>query len=140
MRVSVDLAGTFLPVTTPFDPVTGDVDVVAYRANLRHWFQHPIAGILTGGTNGEGVLLQDGERDALVEAAVDVAPSNAIVMAWAGSESTRHAIARARAAAESGADVAVLSPPAFFKAAMTPEALARHYRAVADTCPIPVVI
>lgn len=136
----VDLRGTFLPVTTPFDPITGDVDIVAFRSNLRHWFQSPIAGVLIGGTNGEGVLLEDSERRQLAEAASDVLPTGAILIVETGAESTRRAIARARDAAQAGADVALVSPPAFFKGAMTPETLARHYRAVADASPIPVMI
>ena len=136
----MDLSGTFLPVTTPYDPVTGDVDVVALRANLRHWFSHPIAGVLIGGTNGEGVLLEDSERAALIEAAVEVAPEGRLVLAWAGAESTRHAARLTREASSAGADAALVSPPAFFKGAMTPEALVRHYRTVADASPLPVVI
>ena len=58
----VDFSGTFLPVTTPFDPVTGDVDVIAFRANLRHWFQNPIRGILVAGSTGESVFLDEQER------------------------------------------------------------------------------
>lgn len=136
----VDLRGTFLPVTTPFDPVTGDVDVVAFRANLRHWFQSPISGILIGGTTGEGVLLDDPEIVSLLEAAADVMPSGALLIAGTGSESTRRTIRLSREAAAAGADVALVSPPAFFRGAMTPEALARHYRTVADASPIPVVL
>ncbi|MEQ1856812.1 MAG: dihydrodipicolinate synthase family protein [Longimicrobiales bacterium] len=136
----VDLRGTFLPVTTPFDPVTGDVDVVAFRANLRHWFQHPIAGVLIGGTNGEGVLLDDRERVLLVEAAAGFMPAHTCLLAECGAESTRLAIRRVHTAADAGADVALVSPPAFFKAAMTPQALARHYATIADAAPIPVVV
>ena len=58
----VDFSGTFLPVTTPFDPVTGDVDVIAFRANLRHWFGNPIRGILVAGSTGESVLLDPGRK------------------------------------------------------------------------------
>ncbi|MSR20273.1 MAG: dihydrodipicolinate synthase family protein [Gemmatimonadetes bacterium] len=137
---SVDLRGTFLPVTTPFDPVTGDVDVVAFRANLRHWFQSPIAGILIGGTTGEGVLLDDPELVKLLEAAAAVMPAGSVLIAGTGAESTRRTIRLSREAAAAGADVALVSPPAFFKGAMTPEALARHYRAVADASPIPVIV
>jgi 4-hydroxy-2-oxoglutarate aldolase len=140
MGVSLDLSGTFLPVTTPFDAVTGDVDLVAFRGNLRHWFRHPIAGVVIGGTNGEGVLLDDAERASLVAAAVDVAPDGALVLAFAGSESTRHAVRLTAAVADSGADAVLVSPPAFYRGAMTPEALARHYRAVADAAPVPVVV
>jgi 4-hydroxy-2-oxoglutarate aldolase len=138
--LSVDLAGTFLPVCTPFDPVTGDVDVVAFRSNLRRWFRHPIAGVVIGGTNGEGILLDDGERAALVAAAADVGPDGTLVLAWAGAESTRQAVRSARVVADAGADAVLVSPPAFFKNALTPEALTRHYRAVADASPVPVLV
>jgi 4-hydroxy-2-oxoglutarate aldolase len=136
----LDLSGTFLPVTTPFDRVTGDLDVVAFRSNLRHWFAHPIAGVVIGGTNGEGVLLDDAERVVLVSSAADLAPDGARVLAWTGAESTRQAVRTAYAAADAGADAVLVSPPAFFKGAMTPEALATHYRAVADASPVPVVV
>lgn len=136
----LDLGGTFLPVTTPFQPHTGDVDVVAFRANLRHWLEHPIAGILIGGTNGEGALLDDRERALLVEAAAGLVPPRAKLLAECGAESTRHTLRRVKVAAEAGAAAALVSPPAFFKAAVTRDALARHYRAVADAAPIPIVV
>jgi 4-hydroxy-2-oxoglutarate aldolase len=137
---TVDLSGTFLPVTTPFDPVTGDVDIVAFRANLRHWFQSPIGGILIAGSTGESVFLEDDERTALIEAACDVAPPESTVIAGTGAESTRQTVRLGADAAAAGADAVLVSPPAYFKGAMTPEALARHYRSVADASPVPVLI
>ena len=136
----VDLRGTFLPLTTPFDPVTGDVDVVAFRANLRHWFQNPISGVLIAGSTGESVFLDDAERVALLEATCDVVPQNAVVIAGTGTESTRHTIRLTRQAAEIGAHAVLVSPPAYYKGAMTPAVLARHYKAVADVSPVPVLI
>ena len=136
----IDLSGAFLPVTTPFDPVTGDVDVVAFRSNLRHWFQHDLAGILIAGSTGESVFLDDAEGRALLAAARDVLPEGALVIMGAAAESTRHTIGRVKAAAEAGADAVLVKPPVYFKGAMTPEALATHYRAVADAAPVPVVI
>jgi len=127
-------------VTTPFDPVTGDVDVVAFRANLRHWLQSPIHGVLVAGTTGEAVLLDDGERATLLDAARDVVPADTLLIAGIGAESTRHTAAQAKQAAESGADAVLVSPPAYFKGAMTPEVLARHFRAVADESPLPVLV
>lgn len=136
----IDFGGTFLPVTTPFDPVTADLDIVAYRANLRHWFQSPIRGILTAGSTGESVFLDDAERIALLEAARDVIPSEAVLIAGTGAESTRQTIRLNQEAADAGADAVLVSPPAYYKGAMTPEALARHYRAVADASPVPVLV
>lgn len=139
-RDGVDLSGTFLPVTTPFDPVTGDLDVVAFRANLRSWFAHPIRGILIGGSTGESVFLDDSELVALIEAAADVVPTDRIVIAGTGAESTRRTIQLTQSAADAGADVVLVSPPAYFKGAMTAPVLARHYGAVADASPIPVMV
>jgi len=103
MSTPIDLSGTFLPVTTPFDPVTGDVDVVAYRANLRHWFKSPSRGILTAGSTGESVFLDSAEKLQLIEAARDVVPDDAILIAGTGAESTRQAIRGPQDAADAGA-------------------------------------
>lgn len=138
--MGTDLRGTFLPVTTPFDPVTGDVDVVAFRANLRAWFAHPIRGVLVAGSTGEAVYLDEGELADLLEATRDVVPQDRLVLVGTGAESTRATIKKTKKAADAGADAVLVKPPAFYKAAMTPEALARHYRAVADASPVPVIV
>jgi 4-hydroxy-2-oxoglutarate aldolase len=138
--MTIDLKGTFLPVTTPFDPVTGDVDLVAFRANLRAWFAHPIRGVLVSGSTGEAVYLDDAEHMALLEAARDVVPSGRLVLAGTGAESTRATIKKTKKAAAAGADAALVKPPVFYKAGMTPEALLRHYRDVADASPSPVIV
>lgn len=138
--MGMDLRGTFLPVTTPFDPVTGDVDVVAFRANLRGWFAHPIRGVLIAGSTGEAVYLDDGDLAELLEATRDVVPQDRLVLVGTGAESTRATIRKTKKAADAGADAVLVKPPAFYKAAMTPEALARHYRAVADASPVPVIV
>lgn len=138
--MGVSLGGTFLPVTTPFDPVTGDVDVVSFRSNLRHWFESPISGVLIAGSTGESVFLDDAERQLLQEAAADVVPADAVVIVGTGVESTRGTIGLSRRAAAAGADAVLVQPPAFFKGAMTPEVLARHYKVVADASPVPVLI
>ena len=136
----VDFSGTFLPVTTPFDPVTGDVDVVAFRANLRQWFEHPIQGILVSGSTGESVFLDEAERVTLLEAAGDVVPEHALLIAGTGAESTRQTIRLTQQAADAGAQAVLVSPPAFYKGAMSSEVLARHYRTVADASPVPVLV
>lgn len=136
----VNLRGSFLPVTTPFDPVTGDIDVVAFRSNLRSWFEHPIHGILISGSTGESVFLDEAERVALIEAASDVVPHDRVIIAGTGTESTRHTIRLTEEAAAAGADAVLVSPPAYYKGAMSPAVLARHFRAVADASPVPVLV
>jgi len=136
----MQLQGAFLPVTTPFDPTTGDVDVDAFRANLARWFEHPLAGVLVGGSTGESVFLEEDETAALLAAAEEALPVDATIIAGTGAESTRTAIRWAKEAAAGGADAVLVSPPAYYRTAMTPEVLVRHYTAVADASPVPVII
>ncbi|TVP49627.1 MAG: dihydrodipicolinate synthase family protein [Gemmatimonadales bacterium] len=136
----IALDGVFVPAATPFDPVTGEVDTVALRANLRAWFSHPIRGVVMGGSTGEAVLLDEDERLTLLEAARDVVPGDRLLVAGTGAESTRATIRRTREAADRGADAVLVQPPAFYRGAMTPERLRVHYLALADASPVPVIL
>ena len=138
--MSVDLSGVLVPCTTPFDPVTGEVDLVGFRANLRSFLAHPVRGIVVGGSTGEAVLLDEDERMVLLEGARDLVPGDRLVVAGTGAESTRTTIRRCRASAETGADAVLVQPPAFYRGAMTDAALSEHYRAVAAASPIPVIL
>lgn len=133
------ITGILAPATTPFDPVTGEADVIAMRRNLRAWLEHDLAGVVLFGSTGEGVLLDDDERARLLDSARDLVGGR-LLLAGTGAESTRATIRRSRAAAEAGADAVLVQPPAFYKPQMTPEALRDHYRAVADASPVPVLL
>lgn len=137
--VSVDLSGVHVPAVTPFD-AQGELDLAGVRANLEHWLAQGVAGIVVGGSTGEAVLLDEAERIALWGAARDVIGADRLLIAGTGAESTRATIRLCRAAAGQGADAVLVQPPAFYKGAMTPEALRLHYRAVADASPVPVIL
>jgi len=138
--MSVDLSGVLIPCTTPFDPVTGDVDLVGLRANFRSWLTHPIRGILVGGSTGEAVLLDEDERAAVLDGARGVIPDDRLLLAGTGAESTRATIRRCDVAAEAGADAVLVQPPAFYRGAMNDAVLLEHYRAVAKASRVPVVV
>ena len=138
--MSVDLSGVLVPCTTPFDPVTGDVDLVGFRANVRSFMAHPVRGIVVGGSTGEAVLLDEDERVLLLEGARDLVPDDRLVIAGTGAESTRATIRRCEVSAGKGADAVLVQPPAFYRGAMMDAALLEHYRAVAAASPIPVIV
>ena len=138
--MSVDVAGVLVPCTTPFDPVTGDVDLVGFRANVRSFLAHPVRGIVVGGSTGEAVLLDEDERMVLLQGARDLVPDDRLVVAGTGAESTRTTIRRCEESAGMGADAVLVQPPAFYRGAMTDAALLEHYRAVAAASPIPVIL
>ena len=138
--MSLDLSGVLIPCTTPFDPITGDVDLVGFRANVRSFMAHPVRGIVVGGSTGEAVLLDEDERVLLLEGARDLVPDDRLVIAGTGAESTRATIHRCEVSAAKGADAVIVQPPAFYRSAMTDAALLEHYRAVAAASPIPVIV
>ena len=133
-------SGVFVPATTPFDPVTGELDLVGLRANLRQLLGTPLRGVVVGGTTGEAVLLTDQERRAAQDAVRDLLTEGQLLIAGTGAESTRETIRRSVEAAEAGADGVLVQPPAYYQRAMDHRHLGAHYRALADTSPIPVIL
>jgi 4-hydroxy-2-oxoglutarate aldolase len=136
----IDLSGVFIPAVTPFEPGAGEIDLPAFQSNLSIWAQHPIQGIVIAGTTGEAVLLDEDERLALVRAGKDVLPPEILLTVGTGLESTRATVRLTRKVAAAGAEAVLVQPPAYYKGAMTPEALREHYLAVADASPVPVIV
>lgn len=134
------LRGIIGPLVTPFDARTGEVSPVAFSANVRAHMEAGLSGVLVAGSTGEAALLDEGERRRLVEWARTVVPTDRLLLAGVGAESTRATISRARDAAERGADAVLVVPPHYYGAAMTAEALAYHYRRVADESPVAIFL
>lgn len=129
-----------VPVTTPFDPVTGDIAPVNFRENIRRWLETPINGFVLFGSTGEGALLDEDEMVRLADYARDVVPPARPLIAGAGGESTRSVIRLARRFGAAGVDAVLVHPPAYFGVALSPGDLRDHYVAVAEASPIPVVV
>jgi 4-hydroxy-2-oxoglutarate aldolase len=123
---------------TPFD--NGDVDTAALAFNVERWIDAGLGGIVALGTNGESGLLDDDESDQVLGAVRDSVPRDRVLIAGTGRESTRATIAATKRAASLGADAALVRTPSFFKTLSTPALLIRHYTAVADASPIPVLL
>ncbi len=134
------LSGLFVPVTTHFDPVTGDVAPVTFRENIRRWLETPINGYVIFGSTGEGALLDEDEMIRLTEYARDVVPPMRPLVAGAGAESTRAVIRLAKRFGELGVDAVLVHPPSYFGVSLSPSDLRDHYRAVADASPVPVLV
>ncbi len=133
------LSGVFAPVPTPFDR-DDRVDTVRLKAAFARWVARPITGFVVLGSNGEAVLLDETESDQVIAAARECVPRGRPFIVGAGRESTQAAVRAARRAAELGADAVLVRTPGFFKTQMTHDAFVRHYTAVADASPVPVLL
>ena len=133
------MRGVFAPLPTPFDD-DERLDIVRLRAALKRWVASPLTGFVLLGSNGEAVLMDDDECDRLLDEARALVPRGRPFIAGTGRESTRAAIAASKRAAELGADAVLVRTPGFFKSQMTEQAFVRHYTAVADASPVPVLL
>ena len=133
------LSGVFAPIPTPFDD-DGAADPDRLRAALARWVRRPLAGFVILGSNGEAVLLDEDESDRIIAAAREAVPHGRPLIIGTGRESTRAAIRAVRRAADLGADFALVRTPGFYKNQMTTDAFVRHYTAVADASPVPILL
>jgi len=134
------IGGVLLPVTTPFDEVTGDIAPVSMRENLRRYVEAGVNGLLLFGSTGEGALLDFDEMERLTAYAREVVPAGVPLLVGSSMESTRATIRLTRALANQGAEAALVHPPAYFGAFLAPGALFDYYRALADASPIPILV
>lgn len=135
-----DLAGVFAPITTPFDPATGDIAPLHLRQNVARLIAEGLDGVVVAGSTGEAPLLDPDEQRRAVEWTREALPEEAWLIAGTGAESTRQTIALSRAAAQAGADAVLVRPPGYFATAHSTRSIATHFRAVADASPVPVLL
>jgi len=138
--MNTPISGVLAPVVSTFDVESGDLDPVAFRANIRAHMADGLAGIVVAGSTGEAALLEERERMQLVEWARPLVPDDRWLVVGTGAESTRLAVRRCAEAAERGADAVLVVAPHYYGSAMTPAALVTHFRRVADESPVPVVL
>lgn len=132
--------GLLVPLTTPFDPSTGDVAPVHLRDHARTMLASGAAGVVAAGSTGESSLLAEDEYRQVLEWLRDVVPEDRWLVAGAGRESTRATVAACRAAAEGGANAVLVRAPTYYAPVITPAGLLHHFREVADQSPVPVLL
>ena len=133
-----DVQGVFVPVTTPFRGEDVAPDQLA--ANLSRWNATALRGYVVLGSTGEFAMLAESERDRILNAAREAIPRDKLFLAGTGTDSTLQTVRQTRRAAEIGADAAVVITPHYFTKGAGPAAQIRHYLAVAEASPIPIVV
>jgi len=131
------LQGLYVALVTPFD-TRGEVDEGGLHSNINYLLDNGVAGIVPCGTTGESATLSWEEHNRVVDIAVDAAKGRATVIAGAGSNSTRESIEAAQHARAAGADAILCITPYYNRP--TQEGLYRHYREIALSADIPMVV
>jgi len=135
MRINWTGVGTAL--VTPFTR-TGEVDEPAVRRLGRRQIDAGVHFLVPCGTTGESPTLSDGERIRIVEILVDEAGGAVPVLAGAGGYDTKDVIRLATEMGRVGAAGLLSVTPYYNKP--TQEGLYQHYRAIADSTGMPVIV
>ena len=135
----MDVSGIFPALTTPYHE-DGSVALDHFKANLARYNNTGLAGYVVLGSTGESVLLSSAEADSLLVVGKETAASGKLLIAGTGAESTAETIVRTKRAAALGYNVALVKTPYYYKPAYKAETYLRHYRAVADASPIPILL
>lgn len=127
-------------LTAMVTPMTddGSLDLDAAERLALHLVDSGHDGLVLNGTTGEAPTTSDREKADLVRAVVRAVGGRALVLAGAGSNDTRHAVAMARHAAEAGADGVLALTPYYSRPSQ--DGAVAHLTAVADATDLPVML
>lgn len=131
------ITGVLAAVATPFDDDEKLVES-ALRAHVRRQLDAGIHGIFALGTNGEFYAQSAAERAEATRLVVDEVAGQVPVVIGAGAATTRETITIAQDAAAAGADALSIITPYFAAASQTE--ITNHFRAVAESVAVPVIV
>ena len=128
--------GSNVALVTPFK---GDsLDEETYIKIINFHLENGTNGLVPAGTTGESPTLSHKEHEKVIELCIKEAKGKIPVIAGTGSNSTLEAISLTKHAEEAGADGALIVTPYYNKP--TQEGLYAHYKAINDSCGIPIII
>ncbi|PYN81596.1 MAG: 4-hydroxy-tetrahydrodipicolinate synthase [Candidatus Rokuibacteriota bacterium] len=134
--MSQTFQGSFVAMVTPFR--NGKVDEAKLRELVEFHVAHGTDGLIPCGTTGESPTLSHDEHRRVVDVVIETARGRIRVVAGTGSNSTAEAIDMTKHAERAGAAGALVVNPYYNKP--TQEGLYRHFRAVAESVAIPILV
>lgn len=132
-----EFTGVGTALITPFTS-SGDLDEKAVSQLAKRQVDAGIHFLVPCGTTGETPTLSADERRRVVELVVEQAAGRALVLAGAGGYNTKEVIHAAGAMKKAGANGLLSVTPYYNKP--TPEGLYQHYKAIADSTDLPIVV
>ena len=135
--MSTMFTGVGTALVTPFTK-TGDLDEKRVRELGRRQIEAGIDFLVPCGTTGESPTLTDGERTRIVEILADEAAGRVPILAGAGGYNTAEIIHQADEMRRAGASGLLSVTPYYNKP--TQEGLYQHYRAIAESTSLPIVV
>ncbi|MFB8757118.1 4-hydroxy-tetrahydrodipicolinate synthase [Streptomyces nigra] len=121
-------------------PFTGDggLDLDGAQRLADHLVDEGCDGLVLSGTTGESPTTTDAEKADLIRAVRQAVGDRASIVAGVGTADTRHTVELALAAEKAGADALLVVAPYYSRPPQ--DAVEAHFREVADSAGLPVVL
>lgn len=132
-----EIKGIIPPIITPMHE-DERVNEEELRNQVNRLIGAGVHGLFPFGTNGEGYILREEEKERILEIVVDETAGRVPVYAGTGCIGTKDTIKQSQKAMALGADILSIITPSF--AAASQEELYEHYKAVADAVNMPIVL
>jgi len=129
-------SGSIPALVTPFR--NGAFAEEDFRALVEWQIGEGSSALVPCGTTGEAATMPKDEHFHIVRVCADQAKGRVKILAGAGSNDTKVAIDNVRAAADAGADAALMVPPYYNRPSQ--EGIFRHFAAVAEATDLPIVL
>ena len=134
----VQITGIVPPVPTPFDE-NGEINEKAFRRQVKFFLDRGVHGVCVGGSTGEGHTLTSEEFRRLIEICAEEVNGKVPLVAGIIANSTREAIARARAVEH--VNVAALQiTPVHYVFKPDDDATCGHFKTLSESVKQPVII
>src|SRR6056297_3654638 len=131
-------SGSIVALVTPFEAGGERIDRAGWQRLVEWHLEAGTNGIVVAGTTGESAALDAGERDWLLESALEASAGRCMVLAGTGASSTAVTLAQSRRAAALGADAVLVVAPYYNRPPQ--RGLVAHFLAIADTIDVPVIL
>ena len=135
--MNAQLGAILTAMVTPFDERVA-LDLPEAQRLARWLVARGNDGLVVAGSTGEGQTLDARERMALWKAVKEAVGDGAVVVANAGTNSTRESVSAAKDAARAGADAILAVVPYYNKP--TQSGMLAHFATIADATELPVVV
>ena len=131
------IKGCGTAIITPFKQ-DESIDESAFRRLVEFQIENGVDFIIACGTTGESVTMSEDEQARVVELTIEASGARVPVVAGAGGYNTREVIEKVHHYERLGADAILSVTPYYNKP--TQEGLYQHYRAIAESTKLPVIL
>lgn len=133
----VEIKGIIPPIVTPMNE-DESINEQELRNQVNRQIEGGVHGLFPFGTNGEGYILSEKEKEQVLSVVIDETKGRVPVYAGTGCIGTKDTIRQSLMARDLGADVLSVITPSF--AAASQNELYEHYKAVAEAVDMPIVL